>query len=116
MHEVSLVADLVDECERQAAGRPVSLVRVRYASTIPSEGLHQAFRQLTTAGTLTGAVLAAEPFEVRLECGCGYAGSLGHDDVISGSVGVCPACGDVSVLPRTAELELLEVRTRPRPS
>ena len=31
------------------------------------------------------------------------------DDLIGGSVMVCPACGDVSTRQRTAELELLEV-------
>jgi Zn finger protein HypA/HybF involved in hydrogenase expression len=109
MHEVSLVAELVDECQRQAAGRPVRLVRVRHASSIPDEALQQAFRMLTDGGNLADARLATEPFDVTLQCGCGFSGVLGHDDLIGGSVAVCPACGDVSTRSRTAELELLEV-------
>lgn len=113
MHEVSLVAELVEECERRASGRPVRLVRVRHASTIPAPAVEQAFRMLTSGGRLADARLEAEPFDIRLECACGFRGALGHDDVVGGSLGVCPGCGDVSTLPRTAELELLEVRTGP---
>lgn len=111
MHEVSLVAELVTECERRSAGQPVALVRVRHASSIPESALRQAFRMLTEGGSLADAALEAETFDVVLRCGCGFAGPLGHDDLISASVAVCPACGDVSTLRRTAELELLEVRT-----
>ena len=109
MHELSLVEELVDVCAAQAGGRQVSVVRVRHASTIPAESLHQAWEMLTQAGPLAGAVLQAEPVARLLECGCGFRGQLGHDDVISGSIAVCPACGDVSRPPRVAELELLEL-------
>jgi Zn finger protein HypA/HybF involved in hydrogenase expression len=102
---------LVDECARQAAGRGVSLVRVRHATTITEESLRQAFEMLTQQGLLAGARLEAEPFAVLLECACGFGGALGHDDVISGSIVVCPDCGEVSTRARTAELELLELRT-----
>ncbi len=60
---------------------------------------------------MADATLAAESFPVALDCGCGFAGAIGHDDLIGGSVAVCPMCGNVSTLRRTAELELLEVRT-----
>ena len=111
MHEVSLVADLIGACEREAAGRPVRLVRVRHASTIPEPALHQAFRMLTEGSRLADATLETEPFDVELACACGFSGALGHDDLVGGSVAVCPGCGDVSTLHRTAELELLEVLT-----
>lgn len=111
MHEVSLVAELVEVCEQQAAGRPVDVVRVRHATTIPAEALEQAFRMLTDGGSLAGARLEAEPFDVELACGCGFEGALGHDDLAGGSMAICPRCGDVSTLHRTAELELLEVVT-----
>ena len=111
MHEVSLVADLIEVSERQAAGRPVELVRVRHATTIPADALAQAFAMLTETGPLAGAALEAEPFDVVLRCPCGFDGPLGHDD-LAGPLAVCPACGEVSSVPRTAELELLEVRTR----
>ena len=113
MHEVSLVSDLVRECERRAAGRVVTTVRVRHASSIPDETLRQAFRMLTEEGPLATAALEAEPFDVLLDCRCGFSGPLGHDDLISSSIAVCPACGAVSTRPRTAELELLDVRLAP---
>lgn len=113
MHEVSLVAELIAQCERRSAGQPVRLVRVRHASSIPEPALQQAFRMLTEGGSLADATLEAETFDVHLRCGCGFWGVLGHDDLISSSVAVCPACGEVSTRRRTAELELLEVRTAP---
>ncbi len=111
MHELSLVAELVDECERRAAGRSVRLVRIRHASSIPEAALQQAFRMLTTGSRMSGASLEAEAFDVELTCLCGFSGALGHDDLISGSIVVCPRCGDVSKLARTAEIELVEVGT-----
>ena len=111
MHEVSLVAELITECERRSAGQPVRLVRVRHASSIPEPALRQAFQMLTEGSSLSLAALEAETIDVELRCRCGYAGVLGHDDLISASVAVCPTCGEVSTLRRTAELELLEVRT-----
>jgi Zn finger protein HypA/HybF involved in hydrogenase expression len=111
MHEVSLVAELIDECARRAGGSPVRLVRVRHATSIPEPALRQAFDMLTADGPLEGAALEAEAFEIRLRCECGFDGPLGHDDLISGSIAACPACGEVSVQPRTPELELLELRT-----
>lgn len=113
MHEVSLVAELIAECERRSAGQQVQLVRVRHASSLAEPGLQQAFRMLTEGGRLADAALEAEAFDVTLQCGCGFNGVLGHDDLIGGSVAVCPDCGDVSSRTRTAELELLEVRTIP---
>ena len=111
MHEVSLVADLIEQARVRSGGRQVKLVRVRHASSIPAAALQQAFRMLTTGTGMAGAALDAESFAVELRCPCGFSGALGHDDLIGGSVAVCPACGDVSTQPRTAELELLEVRT-----
>ncbi len=111
MHEVSLVAELVAECERRSVGQVVRLIRVRHASSIPEPALKQAFQMLTDGGALANATLVAETFDITLSCGCGFNGPLGHDDLISGSVAVCPDCGEVSTLRRTAELELLEVQT-----
>ena len=111
MHEVSLVADLVAEVERRSVGERVDLVRVRHASSIPEPALRQAFLLVTEGGPLAETTLEVETFDIELQCACGYDGPLGHDDLISGSVAVCPSCGEVSTLHRTAELELLEVRT-----
>lgn len=113
MHEVSLVAELIAECERRSAGRSVRVIRVRHASSVAEPALQQAFRFLTEGGSLADTTLEAETFDVKLQCACGFDGVLGHDDLVSASVAVCPACGDVSTRHRTAELELLEVRTAP---
>ncbi|HEX4983217.1 MAG TPA: hypothetical protein VFV63_16050 [Ilumatobacteraceae bacterium] len=86
---------------------------MRHASSVPEPALRQAFQMLTEGGNLSDAALETETFDVLLDCRCGFAGALGHDDLIGGSVAVCPACGDVSTRRRTAELELLEVRTAP---
>jgi Zn finger protein HypA/HybF involved in hydrogenase expression len=110
MHEVSVVADLIAECERRSAGLTIRLVRVRHATTLAEPALRQAFEMLTEGSVLAGATLEAEPYPVELQCACGFAGALGHDDLISGSVAVCPSCGEVTILHRTAELELLEVQ------
>jgi Zn finger protein HypA/HybF involved in hydrogenase expression len=115
MHEVSLVAELVEECELRAAGRQVRLVRVRHASSIPAAALVQAFRMLSAGSGLAAAQLHAEPFDVTLNCAaCGFGGILSHDDMVGVSIAICPACGDVSTRPRTAELELLAVETVPQ--
>jgi Zn finger protein HypA/HybF involved in hydrogenase expression len=110
MHEVSLVADLVAEIGRRAGGVPVAAVRVRHASSIPEPALRQAFQMVTDGGPLEATTLEVETFDIGLRCTCGFDGVLDHDDLISGSIAVCPSCGDVSTLHRTAELELLEVR------
>lgn len=113
MHEVSLVAELISECQLRASGRSVRCVRIRHASSIPEPALQQAFRMLTLGGSMSEARLEAESFDIQLQCGCGFDGALGHDDLISGSVAVCPDCGDVSIRSRTAELELMEIETGP---
>jgi len=111
VHEVSLVAELITECEGRSAGRPVRLVRVRHASSISEPALRQAFEMLSEGSALADATLETETFQLELRCGCGFAGTLGHGDLVSASIAVCPGCGDVATMPRTAELELLEVRT-----
>jgi Zn finger protein HypA/HybF involved in hydrogenase expression len=99
-------------CAERAAGRRVELVRVRHATTIPADALRQAFAMLAEGGSLDGATLETEPFDVVLDCGCGFRGALGHDDLVEGSaMAICPACGAISTLRRTAELELVEVVT-----
>lgn len=113
MHELSRVAQPIAECGRVAAGKTVRLVRVRYASTIAEPGLRQALRMLTEGGPLADAALEAESFNVELRCECGFDGALGHDNLIGGSVVVCPNCEEVSTLRRAAELELLEISTAP---
>ena len=71
MHEVSLVAELIGECERRSAGQPVRLVRVRHASSIAEPALRQAFRMLTEGSSMADATLEAEMFEVVSRCDAG---------------------------------------------
>jgi Zn finger protein HypA/HybF involved in hydrogenase expression len=110
MHELGLVEELVTAVEARAAGSRVSLIRVRHASTMPESALRQAFAMLTERTLLGDAALVTEPFDVLLQCPCGFDGVLGHDDLVEAWAAVCPGCGDLSRRERTAELELLEVR------
>jgi len=105
-----MVAELVDAAVAAADGRPVSLVRIRYATTVPEDVLRQAFTMLTAEGPLAQAQLETDSFEVRLSCPCGFDGPLGHDDVIGRGQAVCPTCGELRGFPATPELALVEVR------
>ena len=109
MHEVSLVAELIEACERRAGDVPVSLVRLRHESSIPEAMIRQAFTMLSAGGCLEHARVEAEPFDIRLECPCGFSGVAGDDHRISSSLVVCPSCGALATHPATPELELLEV-------
>jgi Zn finger protein HypA/HybF involved in hydrogenase expression len=111
MHEVSLVAELVEAAQRRAAGRTIASVRVRHASSIDETTLRQAYALLTQDGPLAAARLFSTTFDIDLACPCGFSGPLGHDDLIGGSIAVCPSCRAVSTVHRTAELELLAVET-----
>ena len=113
MHEVSLVAELVEAVLERSGDRPVHLVRVRRASTVPDDVLRQAFEMLTVDGPLAAATLEAEPFDVRLACPCGFDGALGHDDMIGPGQAVCPSCSELREVLETPELELVEVRSGP---
>ena len=109
MHEVGMVAALVDAVVASVGGRRVDLVRVRHASTVPEDVLRQTFAMLTAEGPLAGAALETEVFPVRLACPCGFDGALGHDDVIGPGQAVCPSCGGLRAFPPTPELELVRV-------
>jgi Zn finger protein HypA/HybF involved in hydrogenase expression len=112
MHEVALVAELIDACQRVAAGRPVAVVRVRHASSLTEAALTQAFEMLTSGSSMSKARLETESFDMELACGaCGFHGILDHDHLIDGSIAVCPQCGEILVRHRTAEIELLAVTT-----
>ena len=112
MHEVGLVAELVDAAVERSGGRPVAVARVRRATTIPDDVLRQAFEMLVPGTSLEGAMLHVETFDVRLSCACRFEGALEHDDVIGPSQAVCPGCSELRAIQPTAELELVEVRLR----
>ncbi|HEY7524073.1 MAG TPA: hydrogenase maturation nickel metallochaperone HypA [Candidatus Limnocylindrales bacterium] len=109
MHEVGLAEELIAACIDEAGGARIDRVVVRHASTVSEDALRQAFTMLAADGPLAGARLETTRFELRLECACGFAGALGPEHEIGGSVIVCPACGDVRPAPRTPEIELLGV-------
>lgn len=109
MHEVSLVEDLVEECERRAHGHPVAAVRIRHANSLDDQGLRALFSAISADGPLAHAVLQSEQFEVRLTCtSCDFSGTIDADHVY-GHVRVCPGCGAVSDDDDSAELELVDV-------
>ena len=111
MHELSLVAELIDEVEQRAAGRSVALVVVRHATTISEETLRQAFVMLATSPSLEAAQLVCEPFEISLNCAsCGFKGPVDHDH-LAGHIRVCPQCGDITGDAGIAEMELVGVVT-----
>jgi Zn finger protein HypA/HybF involved in hydrogenase expression len=108
MHELSLVAELVDECVRRAGGREIAVIRVRHATTIGEDTVRQAFDMLTAGGPLDGVRLETEPFDLPFACdACNYAGVLDHDHAV-GHLRVCPACGCVSNDEEPCELELVD--------
>ena len=111
MHEVSLVGELVEACERASGGSPVRRIAVRHATSIPEEAVRQAFALLTTGTGLAEARLDLAPFVIELTCLCGFAGPLDHDELAGASMAVCPSCGTLVRRPRTPELELVAVET-----
>ena len=109
MHETSLVAELVGECERRAQGRKVERVRVRHAATFHEEGLHEMFAALAFGGPLESAELDVEEFVVEFSCDdCEFSGAI-DDAYVYGHVRVCPGCGAVSEDAESAELELVDL-------
>ena len=110
MHEVSLVAELLEACERLADGAPVRRVRVRHASSLPPDTVRQAFELLTMGTPLAAAMLELSSFDVEVRCPCGFVGLRGHDDDLEPFL-LCPSCDGLVSRPRTPELELVAVVT-----
>jgi Zn finger protein HypA/HybF involved in hydrogenase expression len=103
VHELSLVAELVAECERRADGRPVTAVLVRAPAGVDADEVAACFVHLTAGGRLAGAVLEIEPVAQVLRCACGFSGELGADDC-AGHVVICPSCARVHEAPGALEL------------
>jgi Zn finger protein HypA/HybF involved in hydrogenase expression len=109
MHETSLVAELVDECEARASGRPVTRVRVRHASSLEGDALRAIFTALTSGGPLARAVFDTDEYDASMTClECGYTGAIDHDHVY-GHLRICPRCEAICGDSGTAELELVSV-------
>jgi len=108
VHELSLVAELVDECRRRAGSAVVSAVKVRWSSPEDDDEIQQAFTILTEATALDGATLEIERVAMHVDCPCGYTGRATSDDVV-GHIFVCPRCATVGPITFPA-LELVEIR------
>ncbi len=114
MHETSLIAELVDECERRADGHAVARVHVRHASSIAEDALRDIFAALTADGPMSGVLLDTEEFDASMTCGeCGYAGVVDHDHVY-GHMRICPSCEAISDDDVAPELELVAVELNDR--
>ncbi len=108
MHELSLVQELVTECERRAEGRPVAVVEVRCPVTIEVEEVEQAFRVLTADGPLEAARLEIDTFSPTLTCGCGFSGPVGTEQSV-GHMLICPGCAAVHEAHDTLELVTVQI-------
>lgn len=107
MHELSLAAELVAECQRRAAGRPVLCVRVRVTGAEEDGELAMAFDELA-GEALGGARLEIEHLPPRLECSCGWSGVLDPAS-LSGHLALCPGCGAARSSPLVLELLTMQV-------
>ena len=112
MHELSLVAELVAECERRASGSTVTSVQVRCPATIELDEVEQAFHVLTADGPLETARLEIETFPSTLSCGCGFSGPVGKEDT-AGHMLVCPRCAAVHESHATLELVGIQLAAMP---
>jgi Zn finger protein HypA/HybF involved in hydrogenase expression len=108
VHELSLVEELVAECERRARGRTVTLVLVRCPVTIEVEEVEQAFRVLTADGPLEGSRLEIDTFSPTLSCGCGFSGPVGREQS-AGHMLICPGCAAVHEAHDTLELVTVQI-------
>ena len=91
MHELSLVAELVDACERRASGKTVGAVRVRVAGTVPTELVRD-----TTLGGLRASYRKQALDWLALEVG--LDAELTRSSLArSGSIGAPPREGDLRV-------------------
>jgi len=108
VHELSLVAELVESCELHAAGRPVSAVRVRCGDLIDGAELAIAFEELAVGTVLVGAALEIERVPTVLSCSCGFAGPV-EAEHSGGHVALCPGCAEVRAVEEVLELVALRV-------
>ena len=122
MHELSLVEELVSECRRLAAGRPVVEVWARCASGVDLEELSDGFTFVTreaarhdSDGCLATAELKLEQLPVQLRCGCGFEGQLSEDHM-AGHMSICPGCGQVGEVETGLELVRLKFAEGTEPS
>jgi Zn finger protein HypA/HybF involved in hydrogenase expression len=111
MHELSLVEELVDECNRLAAGRRVAEVRARCPLVVDVDELVEGFKELTSGGSLGDAELVIEAVPVALHCKCGFEGEMDSAELV-GHLAICPGCGQVQEAETGLELVALRLVDR----
>jgi hydrogenase nickel incorporation protein HypA/HybF len=109
MHEFSIASAIVDTAARHAAGRPVTVVSVRFGRLrqVVPDALEFAFGIVARETVCEGARLDWEVVPARLRCaGCA------HEWEIELPAFRCPACGGAAVVVVTGEeleVESIEV-------
>jgi hydrogenase nickel incorporation protein HypA/HybF len=109
MHEFSIASAIVDTAARHAAGRPVTVVSVRFGRLrqVVPDALEFAFGIVARETVCEGARLDWEVVPARLRCaGCA------HEWEIELPAFRCPACGGAAVVVLTGEeleVESIEV-------
>lgn len=115
MHELSVASAVVDTAVRHAAGRRVSVVRVRVGQLrqVVPDSLEFYFGLLSRDGLCDGATLEVEVVPSRLRCA-----PCAHEWSIDVPAFRCPRCAgaDVSVLAgEELEVESIEVEQESTP-
>ena len=111
MHEFSavqaIVEGLVGQLKRQNINH-VSEIRIRRNSAFPEDVLAFAFETLVRGTPLQTARLVIDTVDLEHECVCGRKQRITMDNR-TGHIYICPACGAISELGVTHDLEVIEV-------
>ena len=107
MHEMSLVADVVDLVERRTTGRQVTEVRLRVGALtgVLPDAMQFCFEMATAGTRLEGAILVLETVPGRIACRTCGAESPCDDHVLlcgCGSADVSVVAGDDLVVTSVA--------------
>ena len=101
MHELALCGSIATIVSRHAAGRPVSLVRLRVGRLrqVAPDTLEFCWAMVCESTPLAGAKLAIESVPVLLRCtACGTEQELAEELSFT-----CPSCGSTAVEVITGE-------------
>lgn len=90
MHELSIVAGVVDICEQHADGRRVQAVVLEIGSL--SGVVPEALEFCFAAGT-SGTLLEGARLEIERVAATGYCDACGELSAIESFVDACPRCG-----------------------
>lgn len=110
MHELSITQSVIEICEQNAGGRPVSVVTLELGelSGVAPEAVEFCFEACTHGTLLAGARLVIDRIE-----GKGWCRGCGTEFALRTYYDPCPSCGgfDVKILTgkelRVKELEVI---------